>query len=249
MKNSHFVLVTGSAGRVGQTVVAELTARGHRVRGFDLAPTPGATESLVGTIADTALCARACAGADTLVHLAATPDDDDFMSRLLPDNLIGLYHIMEAARLAGVKRVILASSGQVNWWHTMKGPWPIHPREPVAPKYWYAATKMFMESIGRSYSEMHGQSVIIARLGWCPRTRAQVAEIAAADWAQDVYLSPGDSGRFFACAVEAPADLKFATVYATSNPVHLLRYDLAPTQQLLGFTPQDQWPTGIEIVK
>ena len=249
MNKSNMVLVTGSGGGGGLRVVGELTARGQTVRGFDRVPTPGVADSVVGNIADTEACARACAGAHTLVHLAATPDDDDFMSRLLPDNIVGFYNIMEAARLAGVRRLILPSSGQVSWWRALAGPWPIHPDEPVAPKYWYAATKMFMESIGRSYSEMHGQSVIVVRLGWCPRTRAQVAEIAASEWAQDVYLSPGDSGRFFACAVEAPEELKFAIVYATSRPVHILRYDLEPTKRLLGFEPQERWPQGIEIVK
>lgn len=249
MNRANVVVVTGSAGRVGQTVVEELRARGQAVRGFDRVPTPGVGDSVVGDIADLGACARACAGAHTLIHLAATPDDDDFMTRLLPDNLVGLYNMMEAARVAGVRRLILPSSGQVSWWRAHSGPWPIHPDEAVAPKYWYAATKMFMEAIGRSYAEVHGQSVIVARLGWCPRTKAQVEEIAASEWAQDVYLSPADSGRFFACAVEAPEDLKFAIVYATSRPLHVLRYDLEPTRRLLGYEPREQWPQGIEIVK
>ena len=49
---------------------------------------------------------------------------------------------------------------------------------------------------------MYGISVIVARLGWCPRTRAQVEEIAASEWARDIYFSPGDAGRFCACAIE-----------------------------------------------
>jgi len=165
----------------------------------------------------------------------------------MPNNIAGLYHVMESARASGVRRLILASSGQVNWWQQMQGPWPIEPEDPPSPRYWYAATKMFMESIGRGFSEVHGISVIVARLGWCPRTREQVAEIAASEWSQDVYFSPGDAGRFFACAVEASNNVRFAIVYAASRPVHRPRFDMASARELLGYEPQEQWPQGTEL--
>ena len=109
-----------------------------------------------------------------------------------------------------------------------------------------AATKVFLEAAGRAFSESHGMSVIAVRLGWCPRTPEQAREIAATEWAQDVYLSPGDAGRLFACAVEAPAHLRFAVVYACSRPARQMLYDLEPTRQLVGYEPQDTWPHGAE---
>src|SRR5215467_4377298 len=115
MSGAQTVLVTGSAGRVGRAVVRELKARGRRVRGFDLAPTPGADEAVVGDLADGDAVRRAAAGAGAVVHLAATPDDADFLSELLPNNVVGVYHVFEAARQAGVRRLVLASSGQVVW--------------------------------------------------------------------------------------------------------------------------------------
>ena len=87
----------------------------------------------------------------------------------------------------------------------------------VTPRSWYAATKMFLESIGYSFSVTHGMSVIVARMGWCPRDERQVAEIGAEKYFQDVYLSPGDAGRFFACAVEAPGDISYSILYPTSR--------------------------------
>jgi uronate dehydrogenase len=247
MNTSNSVLVVGSTGRIGGAVVAELKRGGTPVRGFDSVKTPGLSECVVGDITDGDAIRHAANGAGTLIHLAATPDDDDFLTKLLPNNVVGVYHVMEAARSAGVRRLILASSGQVNWWQQRNGPLPIRVEDPPSPRYWYAATKMFLESIGRGYAEMHGISVIVVRLGWCPRTPEQVREIAANDWAQDVYLSPGDAGRFFACAVEAP-NVRFAIVYAASKPRRSLRFDPEPARHLLGFDPQETWPQGIDLV-
>lgn len=238
------VLVTGSSGRVGRAVVAELHRRGHAVRGFDLAPSPGLPDTLIGDLGDRAAIDRAMAGVSCLVHLAATPDDDEFLTRLMPNNIAGLHHVMESARAAGVGRIVLASSGQVNWWQQQRGPFPIRESDPVSPRGWYAATKMFMESIGRGFTELHGLSVIVTRLGWCPRP-GQEAEIAASEWSQDVYFSPGDVGRFFAHCVEAPRDVRFLIVNGTSRPIRMTRLDLTVAETVLGYRPQDTWPEGL----
>jgi nucleoside-diphosphate-sugar epimerase len=248
MRTSISVLVTGSSGRIGRAAVAELQRRGHSVRGFDLTPTPGLADCVAGDLTDRAALDRVMDGIQCVVHLAATPDDADFLTELLPNNIVGLYHIMESARAAGVGRIILASSGQVNWWQQRTGPFPIRPEDPISPRYWYAATKMFMEAIGRSYSEVHGMSVIIARLGWCPRTPEQVDEIAATELFRDLYFSPGDAGRFFGCAVEAPAELRHAVIYGASRPRVQPRLDMTSAAELLGYEPQETWPEGVEIV-
>jgi nucleoside-diphosphate-sugar epimerase len=246
VQTSPLVLVTGSAGRLGRAACAELLARGHAVRGFDLVRSPELSDFIPGNLLDAAAVARAMEGVTTLIHLAATPDDADFERELLPNNLLGVHRVLEAARAAGVRRLILASSGQVNDAQQLRGPWPVRAEDPVSPRYWYAATKLFLEAIGRSFAERHGMSVLLVRLGWCPRTRQQVHEIAADERFQDVYLSPGDAGRFFACAVEAPASVRLAVVYATSRPPKLQRLDLEPARRLLGYEPRDTWPQGVE---
>ncbi|HYV37996.1 MAG TPA: NAD(P)-dependent oxidoreductase, partial [Gemmataceae bacterium] len=108
------ILVTGSSGRIGTAVVRELTARKHNLRGFDRVPTPGLADCVVGDILDPAACRKAMAGVSTLIHLAATPDDvADPVKELFGPNIIGVYNVFEAAREAGVRRMIVASSGQV----------------------------------------------------------------------------------------------------------------------------------------
>jgi uronate dehydrogenase len=243
----NLILVTGSSGRIGKAVVQELQAHGETVRGFDRVPTPGLADMIVGTLTSEADIAPAMVGVHTVVHLAATPDDADFLAEIVPNNIIGVYHVFEEAQKAGVKRLIVASSGQVVWYQRMTGPLPVGVDVQPTPRYWYAAAKMFLEAAGRSFAEKFGMEVIAVRLGWCPRTPEQVEEIRAAEWAQDVYLSPGDAGRFFACAVNAQLSEKYTVVYATSKPKRVM-YDLETTKRRVGYEPHESWPQGIEVV-
>jgi hypothetical protein len=73
-----------------------------------------------------------------------------------------------------------------------------------------------------------------------------VEEIRGNKLGQDVFLSPGDAGRFFAAAVEAEALTGYAVVFATSRYTHQLRYDLEPARKLIGYEPRDRWPDGAE---
>jgi nucleoside-diphosphate-sugar epimerase len=246
MNSPSTVLLTGSAGRIGHAVLRELKARGHTVRGFDRVPTPGLADAVVADLTDADALKRAAVGASAVVHLAATPDDADFLTDLVPNNVIGVYNVFEAARLAGVGRLVLASSGQVVWGLRETGPWPVPIDVPLTPRYWYAALKVFVEAAGRAFSDAHGMSVIVARLGWCPRTREHAEELQEIDWGPDVYLSPGDAGRFFALAVEAPASIRYSILYVTSRPAALERYDLKPAREQLGYEPRDRWPEGAE---
>jgi len=240
------VLVTGAAGRVGQAACAGLVARGHKVRAFDVRPSPGVEDAIVGDVSDGSQVAQALEGIEVVVHLAATPDEDDFLGKLLPNNIVGVYHVLERARQARVRRVILASTGQVVMGH--EGPWPITPEMPFSPRNWYGSAKVFAEVAGQVYAHVHGLSVIVARLGWCPRDKTHAEELVQDEVGKDVYFSPGDAGRFFACAVEAPREVRRAVVFATSKPLKRVRFDLSAARDLLGYEPQDTWPEGTEIV-
>lgn len=245
MARARTVLVTGSAGRLGRAVSAELVARGRRVRGFDRVETRGLPESVEGDLTKPADLARAMAGIGTLVHFAATPDVADFLTELLPNNVVGLYHVLEEARRASIARVILASTGQLFRGHA--GRLPITPDTPPSPRNWYAATKVLMETAGQIYAHVHGLEVLVIRCGWCPRDRAHARELAESPYGRDSYLSPGDAGRCFAAAVELDPAPRFAVVHATSRPVGSPRYDLGPARALLGYEPRDRWPEGLDL--
>ena len=240
------VLVTGAAGCIGRAAVAGLIARGWQVRGFDRVPASNASEFVVADLSDSAALVKAANGAGAIIHLAAFPDDDDFMTRLLPNNIIGLYNLLEAARTTGIKRVILASTGQVVWWPLLEGPWPVAVDVPYAPRDWYAVTKVAAEAAGQAYARNYAMAVLAIRLGWFPRTPAHAAELASTERGPNLYFSPGDAGRFFTRTIEADLAPGFKAVYAASRPVKTPVFDLEATQQLLGWEPLDQWPTGSE---
>jgi uronate dehydrogenase len=255
MKQSQRVVVTGSAGRVGRAVVRELHARGHHVVGFDMRPTPGipAEQSVVAGLADVEAFRNAATGADCIIHLAATADDihfprgdhgDNFLSDLVPNNIVASYQVMEAARTLGVKRVVLASTGQVIDGWLRAGNTPVTTDMLPKPRYLYACTKVFLEALGQVYAREHGMNVLAIRLGWVPRDKGQVNEIAGGELFQDVFLSPGDAGRFFAAALEAESLPPFAVLYTTSRFTHQLRYDLSESKRVLDWEPREQWPTG-----
>jgi nucleoside-diphosphate-sugar epimerase len=250
------VLVTGSAGKLGRAAIAALLAAGHRVRGFDLVANPALPpeDQTLASVSDGAALQAALTGQDVLIHLAATPDDarfprgdppddgDNFLTELVPNNLVGTYHALEAARRCGTGRVILASSGQVVDMVQEHGPWPATAESPVTPRYWYACTKVFLEAAGQVYARVHGITIVVVRLGWCPRDADQAATLASCERGPDVYLSAGDAGRFFAAAVAAEEVPRFSIMYACSKSLRNNRFDLNPAWQILGFRPRDQWP-------
>ncbi|MBP3955510.1 NAD(P)-dependent oxidoreductase [Gemmata sp. G18] len=256
MNTPKRILVTGSAGRLGRAAVAELVARGHHVIGFDVLPTPGLPpeRSIVAGLLDLGTLYRAATGADAIIHLAATPDDakyprgaapddgDNFVSELVPNNVIGPYQVMEAARALKIPRVVLASTGQVIDGHLVARNVPVTPESPPRPRYLYACTKVFLEALGQVYAKEHGIEVLAVRLGWCPRP-GQEEEFRQSELGPDVYLSPGDAGRFFAATVEVAKLPPFAVVYATSLHTQIRQYDLTSSRELLGWEPRDRWPT------
>ena len=259
MSKKSNVVVTGSAGRLGRAAVKGLLAAGHTVTGFDRVATPGlpAERSIVASITDRAALERVFAGANCVIHLAATPDDakrpdgsiiydpNHFPDQLVPNNVLGTYYVLEAARINQVSSVLLASSGQVIDGHLEAKRVPVKIGVDFQPRYLYACTKVILEQLGLVYSQHHGLSVLAVRFGWCPRDAGQVAEIAADPEAQDVFLSPGDAGRFFASVAAAKLP-PYSVCFAMSKPTHQLTYDLSEAKQLLNWEPHDRWPTGSE---
>lgn len=235
------VLVTGSAGAIGQPVCAELLRRGHRVRGLDRVATPGLDDAVLVDVGDRQAVRAAVRGVDSVVHLAAYPDDADF-ELLEGPNVRGLFNVLDAARREEVQRVILASSIQAlgQWWDTSRST-PAGARDGL-PMNHYALTKVWAEHMGEMYARCYGVSVLAVRIAFMVRDAVEARRLAE-QRVFDMYLSRGDVGRFFALAVEAPA-FDFAVVYAVGAGGERV-FDMEPARRLLGFEARERWPEGL----
>ncbi len=237
------VLVTGSEGGVGKAVCRELVRAGHDVFGFDRLPSSTLANSTVADITDRTAVSRATAGMDAIIHLAATPDEADFIDELIEPNVRGLYHVCDAARQHGVPRLVLTSSVQVVSGHSWARPIQLADGPRVINHY--ALTKLWAEQMGEMYARIYQMSVIAARLGWLPRAKAHAEELLASPVGTEVYLSHDDAGRFFRHCIEAPlAPGRFEALFATSQSTGKTRIDLQRTTEVIGYSPMDRWPQG-----
>lgn len=227
------ILITGAGGRVGPHILPRLRPR-YSLRLLDQNPIASAAddEPVVADIREAGAVESACAGVKAVVHLAAISDEDDFLTRLLPVNVEGTYTVFEAARRAGVGKIIFVSTGQTVLHHG-RGVW-ITPETPARPWTVYACTKLFGEALARYYSDHHGLSVICLRLGWFqpPDSPAWAAGLThPREW-----CSPRDFAQLVRKAIES--DLRFGIFFGVSNNAG--RYwDLTSAEQLLDYRPED----------
>lgn len=240
------VLVTGSTGAIGEPLCRHLVGRGHTVRGFARRPSPGLAGYVMGDLNDRDAVRRAVEGMDTIVHLGAYPNPADFIDVLLQPNVVGLYHVCEAAVEFGIRRLVLASSVQVISGHRFRDR-PVTVEDGPAPVNHYALTKAWTEVAGDMYARVHTLSVISVRIGWFPRNTEEARRLAASADGPDIFLSHSDSNRFHALCVESPNPPPGTSVilHASSRPAGTPRMDLEPARRVIGYVPQDTWPEGV----
>ena len=196
------VLVTGGAGFIGSHVVDRLATAGYSPKVLDLAPPPtdnGHVEWIVGDLLDRDALARAMRGCDAVIHLAAVADvsvvaGDPARADLV--NVRGTQFALEAARLAGVRRFVYASTVWVYAGASANGR-PLDEDTPlVLPSHFYTATKLAGEMYCRSYGELFGLEQTILRFGipYGPRSRpaAVVASFVFRARAGEPLLIAGD---------------------------------------------------------
>jgi UDP-N-acetylglucosamine/UDP-N-acetylgalactosamine 4-epimerase len=161
-------LVTGCAGFIGSNLAQRLLELGQQVRGLDNfatghrenLPTDARFEFHEGDIRDAAVCARACKGVDFVLHQAAIGS----VPRSLKDpvtthtvNVDGTFNVLLAARDAGVKRVVYASSSSVYGDHPNLPKVEHETGRPLSP---YAVTKATNELNARSFFDSYRLSTV-----------------------------------------------------------------------------------------
>jgi len=232
------ILLTGAAGRIGTAFYAEC----HDHFRFRLADKDAGLlernhsvddEAILLDISDLAQCKGACAGIDTVVHLAADPSPEaDFYGSLLENNFQGTYNIFRAAADAGCRRVIFASSV-----HAVLGypdSTPVPESAPVWPTNMYGVSKCFGEATARKFASSDGLSTIAIRIG-----------AYEADWIKSdpsprnlsAYLSPLDLNQLIRKCIEVEG-VDFAILHGISNN-RVKRLSIEKTRRLVGYEPLD----------
>lgn len=168
-------LITGGAGLVGSHIadllvredVEEIIVLDNLVRGsrhnLALAMSHGRVRLLVGDIRDRATVAAATQGVDYLFHQAAIritqcAEEPRLALEVLVD---GTYNVLEAAKRAGVRKVVAASSASV---YGMADRFPIdESQHPYHNRTLYGAAKVFNEGVLRSFADMYGLDYVALR--------------------------------------------------------------------------------------
>lgn len=239
------LLVTGAAGRIGRQLRPRLADSGRTLRLLDAAdqdaPAAGEAVRLIrADITDPAAMAAACAGVEAVLHLAALAGEETW-ERLLRINVEGTRTVLEAARAAGVPRVILASSIQAAGFYRRPGsdprpagvPAPTGPdgvpaAAPARPSGYYGWSKAAIESLGSLYADRFGMTVFALRIGACfPEPPGDHL---------DSWLSPDDCARLVAACLSAEVT-GFRVLWATSR--NRRRWLSLAEGREIGYAPDD----------
>lgn len=231
------VLVTGASGNIGHYFAEhashkyDLLLMVHSDKHRDALAPFGTV--VTADLSDLPALTRLCTDhhIDTVLHLAGAASPSSTWEDILQSNIIGCYHMMIAAKAAGCRRVIYASSI-----HAVSG----YPREvqvkttdPVNPGDLYGVSKCFGEALSRYMATQEGLSVIALRIGGF-----QPKEKAAEDTGLsmlDAFVSQDDLQQLIERCID-DTSLHFALFNALSAN-RFLRLDITDPRELLGYRP------------
>jgi uronate dehydrogenase len=221
------ILLTGAAGGIARAVRPVLRELAEDVVLTDReepdAVAPG-ERFAPADLADPAPWDGLAEGCEAVVHLGAVADEAAF-DVLAGPNLHGPFHVYDAARRAGVRRVVAASSARATGFYPLGE--PLDGDATPRPDGLYAATKAFSEALGRMYADRFGMEFVALRIGTFaerPRTARDLS----------TWLSHDDARRLVRAALTGPVD-GFLAVYGVSANTRAW-WALPPS---LGYVPRD----------
>lgn len=239
-KSKRSVLVTGATGNIGsyfaehsheQYQLKLMVRNASDERATKLQPYG---EIVTGVLSDLDNLKQLCAGVDTVLHLAAEASAGTAWDDLLHTNIIGTYNVFVAAKSAGCKRLIFASSI-----HAISG-YPadvqVKGTDPPNPGDLYGVSKCFGEALGRYMATHEGLSCIAVRIGAFQPLDA--ARDPKGLWMMDAFVSRRDLNQLFQRCIDAPSQLRFA-IFAGLSDNRFKRMDISDARELVGYKPQD----------
>jgi uronate dehydrogenase len=226
------VLITGAAGLIGTWLRGGLPERGWPVRSLDVVPitdTRPGEEQVVADVTDLSAMVDATAGASAVVHLAGIATESTWPA-IRHTNIDGTYCALEAARRAGVDRVVLASSNHASGFTPRPDGGLLREADaPHRPDTYYGVSKATMEALGALYVDRYGLDVVCLRIGSAFPEPTTVRHLAT-------WLSPADTVSLVDAALKAPSP-GFSVVWGVSANTRNW-WDLTAARAL-GYEPAD----------
>lgn len=203
------VLVTGAAGDIGRVLREGLRGRYDLLRLSDraaMAPAQAGEETAVADLTDMAAVAALMEGIEAVVHLGGHAGEADWPT-ILANNIGATFNVFEAARLAGVRRVVFASSNHVVGFHPRSR--TLRSDAPHRPDTRYGLSKAFGEDLGRLYADKHAMEVVCLRIGSFQERPRETRQLST-------WISHGDMVRLVITALAA-SDVRFEVLYGVSR--------------------------------
>jgi uronate dehydrogenase len=222
------VLLTGAAGKVGCRTRAFLANR-CRLRSTDVRElVANAQDEVVQCdLSDIASTQEIVNGMDAVVHLAAIPRDADILE-IAPANIIATWNMFDAARKAGVKRFVFASSNHVLGFYSPEE--HLDTFVPLRPDGIYGASKVFGEAVGRLFWDKHGLECVCLRIGSVLDKPTELRHLST-------WISPRDLNQLIWCSLSTPS-VGFAIAYGMSNNARAWWSN--DGMRVQGYQPQDR---------
>jgi uronate dehydrogenase len=233
------VLITGAAGAIGTALRNGLRASWQHLRLTDARPVkdPANNEQVViDDVGDRSAIEQMMQGVKAVVHLTGVGGEYT-LEDLFRVNVRGVFDVFESARLAGVERIVYASSNHAFGCYPIEV--PVSPALPPRPDSLYGAFKVFGETMLREYFDRHGIRSVSMRIGTY-RT-LPIDQRSLATW-----LSPGDVARLVDASLRHP-DPGAYIVNGYSNNTRI-KIDKG-SWDFLGYEPQDNAEDHIEMLR
>ncbi len=234
MSERKRVLITGAGGHIGSSLSQSLKDHYELRLHFHHPPeVEPAADYVIADVANFQELVPAMTNIDAIVHLAGSPHVTSPWDAVHQTNIVGTYNVFETARLAGVRKIVFASTNHVMGMYDRDRDWPVYADQPVRPDSLYGVSKAFGETLGRFYVDQYGMSIIALRIGW-------FLEEPHDEIGRWMWLSPRDCAQIVWRAIEA--DIGYGVFYATSANSGR-RWDITDAINMLGYRPQDDAET------
>jgi len=253
------VLVTGGSGFIGSHVVDQLVDAGHKPVIYDRRPSPfrNDIQTELGELSDLTKLELAMRDCDAVMHLAAAADVNEVAKMPVESeaaNARGTLNVLEAARGAGVKRVVYAST---IWVYTGESGERVDEESNLGmPNHLYTASKLAGEMYCRSYNELYDLEFTVLRFGIPYGPRARPAAVVPAFVGKAMagealtVAGAGDQSRRFVYVEDLASGCVKALDPVAANRTYNLVSDSSVTILEIAELVQDLVaPTGIEYTE